>query len=91
MLIAKVSRVLHADPTLVARSLTELDSDEYGGAPLLGVGGVSIISHGKSSPRALQNAIGVAIRAVQSDMIGEIGRRLEAAEAVSSTTNGNDE
>lgn len=53
-----------------------LDYSEYGGAPLLGVKGVSIISHGKSSPRALKNAIRVAVRAVESDMSDHIGRRL---------------
>ena len=37
-----------------------VDYAEYGGAPLLGVNGVSIISHGRSSPRAIRNAIGVA-------------------------------
>ena len=35
-------------------ALKHLDYSEYGGAPLLGVNGVSIISHGKSSPRAHQ-------------------------------------
>ena len=40
--------------------LKHLDYSEYGGAPLLGVKGVSIISHGKSSPRAIKNAIKVA-------------------------------
>lgn len=38
----------------------ELDYAEYGGAPLLGVDGVVIISHGSSSSRAIMNAIKVA-------------------------------
>lgn len=76
MIIGMVSRVLGADPAAVSKSLPILDSDEYGGAPLLGVGGVSIISHGKSSPRALKNAINVAVRAVESGMTDAIGRRL---------------
>ena len=37
-----------------------VDYAEYGGAPLLGVDGISIISHGRSSARAIRNAIGVA-------------------------------
>jgi len=57
-------------------SLKELDYAEYGGAPLLGVRGVSIISHGRSSARALKNAILVAKRAVTSQMNTHIGRRL---------------
>jgi glycerol-3-phosphate acyltransferase PlsX len=39
-----------------------LSYDEYGGAPLLGVDGVVIISHGKSSAKAIRNAILVAVR-----------------------------
>ncbi len=77
MVIGMVSEVLNADAREVARSLSILDSDEYGGAPLLGVGGVSIISHGRSSPRALKNAIRVAVRAVETNMVEEIGRQLE--------------
>jgi phosphate acyltransferase len=76
MIIGMVSRVLGADAAAVSKQLPILDSDEYGGAPLLGVGGVSIISHGKSSPRALKNAINVAVRAVESGMTDAIGRRL---------------
>ncbi|MFH1406772.1 MAG: phosphate acyltransferase PlsX [Candidatus Omnitrophota bacterium] len=38
----------------------ELDYSEYGGAPLLGVDGVCIISHGRSTPKAIKNAIRVA-------------------------------
>jgi glycerol-3-phosphate acyltransferase PlsX len=37
-----------------------IDYAEYGGAPLLGIDGISIISHGRSSARAIKNAIGVA-------------------------------
>lgn len=76
VLIGLVSKVAGIDPRQVAKSLSQFDVDEYGGAPLLGVRGISIISHGKSSPRAMQNAIGVAIRAFESGMTDEIGRRL---------------
>jgi phosphate acyltransferase len=37
------------------------DYEEYGGAPLLGIKGVCIISHGRSSPKAIGNAIRVAV------------------------------
>lgn len=53
-----------------------LDYAEYGGAPLLGVGGVSMICHGESSPRAIQNALAAAARAVRSDMVNHIAREL---------------
>jgi glycerol-3-phosphate acyltransferase PlsX len=42
--------------------LQQLNYEEYGGAPLLGVNGVVIISHGSSTPKAIKNAIHVAIR-----------------------------
>ena len=76
MLIGMVSQVAGLDPRQIVGALKQLDVDEYGGAPLLGVRGVSIISHGKSSPRAIENAILVALRAYESGMTGEIGRRL---------------
>ena len=38
----------------------KIDYSEYGGAPLLGINGISIISHGHSSPKAIKNAIRVA-------------------------------
>ena len=52
---------------------SQLDYAEYGGAPLLGVKGVVIISHGKSSPRAIRNALLVAAKSVNAD----INRRIE--------------
>src|SRR5271155_3443464 len=49
---------------LVRKNLTamreRLDPSEYGGAPLLGVSGVSIIAHGSSNPKAIRNAIRAA-------------------------------
>ncbi len=35
----------------------KLDYSEYGGAPLLGIEGICIISHGRSTPKAIKNAI----------------------------------
>jgi phosphate acyltransferase len=58
------------------QAIKHLDYSVYGGAPLLGVNGVSIICHGNSSPRAIKNALKVAARAVESRMDEHIGRRL---------------
>lgn len=55
-----------------------LDYSEYGGAPLLGVNGVSIVCHGGSPPKAIRNAIGVAAQAVRSDTVARIARELAA-------------
>ncbi len=63
-----------------------LDYSEIGGAPLLGVNGISIISHGESTPKAIRNALGVAAQAVSSLMVTHISRELalgvDAAEGV---------
>jgi len=53
-----------------------LDYTEYGGAPLLGVNGVTIICHGGSPPRAIHNAIRVARQAVERRMVSHIEREL---------------
>ncbi len=37
-----------------------LDYSEYGGAPLLGINGITIVCHGRSNPNAIKNAIRVA-------------------------------
>ncbi|MEK7403305.1 MAG: phosphate acyltransferase PlsX [Gemmatimonadota bacterium] len=63
----------------IKKALRQLDYSEYGGAPLLGVKGVSIICHGRSSPRAIKNAIKIAVQAIETKMNDHIGRRLEAA------------
>jgi glycerol-3-phosphate acyltransferase PlsX len=45
-----------------------VDYAEHGGAPLLGINGVSIISHGRSSDRAIKNAIRVAADFARSNV-----------------------
>ncbi len=63
---------------LVRPALTEwfkqLDYREYGGLPLLGIKGVSVIGHGSSDARAVKNGIGAAIRALD----GHIHERIQA-------------
>jgi glycerol-3-phosphate acyltransferase PlsX len=68
------------NPDDVKSALKGFDSTNYGGAPLLGCRGVSIICHGNSPPRAIKNAIKVAVRAVETRMNDQIGKKLEAAE-----------
>lgn len=64
----------HADALMPALlGLYELlDPETYGGAMLLGVDGVCIISHGSSSERAIVNAIIVANEMVEADVVGAI-------------------
>ncbi len=46
----------------------QVDYAEYGGAPLLGINGCAIISHGSSNAKAIKNAIFQAIRYTESDV-----------------------
>ncbi len=50
----------------------QVDKDEYGGAPLLGIDGCAIISHGASSSKAIKNAIFQAIKYTSSGVNKEI-------------------
>ena len=79
ILITMIAKSVGADPKEMMQGLAHLDYSNYGGAPLLGVKGVSIIAHGSSSPRAIKNAVNVAVRAAESGMSEHIGRRLAVA------------
>lgn len=57
---------------LLAPLAAELNPDAVGGAMLLGVNGVCIISHGSSSPVAITNAVGVARDMVERDLVGRL-------------------
>ena len=52
------------------------DYDEYGGAPLLGVNGCVIISHGKSTPKAIKNAVFQALKFASSHINSVIEEEL---------------
>ena len=55
-----------------------LDHTEYGGAPLLGVKGVCIITHGSSNANAIKNAVRVAAEFARSSINDSIERGLAA-------------
>jgi glycerol-3-phosphate acyltransferase PlsX len=60
-----------------------LDPDTYGGAYLLGLRGLAVIAHGNSSRTAIANAIRLAGRGVEHDVVGRLAARLpQRAEAV---------
>jgi glycerol-3-phosphate acyltransferase PlsX len=60
-----------------------LDPDTYGGAYLLGLRGLAVIAHGNSSRTAIANAIRLAGRGVEHDVVGRLTARLpQRAEAV---------
>jgi len=69
----------HADALMPALLdlYSKFDPDSTGGAILLGVDGVCIISHGSSSARAMLNGIKVAKDMVECDMVGLIANALK--------------
>jgi len=58
----------------------ETDYAEYGGAPLIGLKGCAIISHGKSNAKAIKNAIFQAIRYEESGVTDEISKNISLSE-----------
>ena len=73
----------HADalmPALLPMYAT-FDPDNTGGAILLGIDGVCIISHGSSSARAMVNGIKVAQEMVETGMVGAIRDAIAASAA----------
>ena len=76
MIVELIGRDSETPLDRVRASLAALDSSVYGGAPLLGVRGVSMICHGNSRPRAIKNAITAAVKAVDTKMNEHIGERL---------------
>jgi glycerol-3-phosphate acyltransferase PlsX len=58
-----------------------VDYSEYGGAPLLGIDGVGIIAHGRSSPKAMRNALKTALSAAAKQMSDELRQRVEQAQS----------
>ena len=69
-----------------SRMRQRLDPDTYGGAYLLGLRGLAVIAHGNSSRRAIANAIRLAARGVENDVVGRltaaVGQQPRAAEEI---------
>lgn len=59
-----------------------VDYSEYGGAPLLGVAGLAIVGHGRSSAKAVRNAVATASRFAAADVLHRIERGLAAADTL---------
>ena len=70
-----------------ARRLRDrLDPDTYGGAYLLGLRGLAVIAHGNSSRRAIENAVRLAARGVEHDVVGRLAQRLSSTVLKSATS-----
>ena len=55
-----------------------LDYSEYGGAPLGGLNGLCIVGHGRSSPKAVRNAVAMAARGVRERLLENLAREVAA-------------
>lgn len=62
----------------MSRIFRALDYSEYGGAPLLGVRGISIICHGRSTANAIRHAIRMAVDAAQHQLVQHMTREFAA-------------
>jgi glycerol-3-phosphate acyltransferase PlsX len=58
-----------------------VDYSEYGGAPLVGVAGITIVGHGRSSAKAVRNAVAMAYRFASHNFIDRIQHDIAAAAA----------
>jgi phosphate acyltransferase len=56
-----------------------VDYSEYGGAPLMGVAGLCIVGHGRSSAKAVRNAVAMASRFVSSNVLTRVEQEIAAA------------
>jgi glycerol-3-phosphate acyltransferase PlsX len=63
---------------LLLDAASVLDPDETGGAVLLGVDGVCVISHGSSSARAIVNAVKVADDCIENGVVGRLKEAVDA-------------
>lgn len=59
------------------KSLKALDYQEYGGVPLLGVNGISIIGHGSSTPKAIKNMVLRAYEMHTKNLVGKIANSIK--------------
>ena len=55
-----------------------VDYSEYGGAPLLGIAGLAVVGHGRSSVKAVRNAVAMAHRFASQDFIGRVATEISA-------------
>ena len=67
-----------------------LDYSEYGGAPLLGVKGISIVSHGSSNANAIKNAVRVAAEFARAGLNQKIAHNIHLTPGVFADRAGQD-
>jgi glycerol-3-phosphate acyltransferase PlsX len=72
--------LIEALESVLAEKLSGVfDYSEYGGVLLLGVAGLAIVGHGRSSSNAVRNAIAMAYRFATDDVIRRVEQEIAAA------------
>jgi glycerol-3-phosphate acyltransferase PlsX len=56
-----------------------VDASEYGGAPLVGVNGLCVVGHGRSSAKAVRNGVAMTARFVSQGLVARLSRDIAAA------------
>lgn len=88
--ILQVQRTLENAQTDAERAILKLalkrliqagDYAEYGGAPLLGINGLSLIAHGRSNARAITSGLRLATHAVRAGYVSAVKSALEGIHA----------
>lgn len=59
-----------------------IDYSEYGGAPLVGVNGLCVIGHGRSSAKAVRNGVAMAHRFAELGFVDRVRREMSAVGAI---------
>ncbi len=100
MILDTIKRELKSNPISIAgaalakpafnRVRKQLDYEEYGGVPVLGVNGISIISHGSSRAKAIKNAIRVARQAADAHLPEVIAQGVKGFDAQPALTTSGD-
>jgi glycerol-3-phosphate acyltransferase PlsX len=64
----------------IKRVKTLSDYQEYGGAPILGLERLVLKCHGRSTPRAIENAVKLAVKCARDDLVGNMRTAIDAFE-----------
>jgi glycerol-3-phosphate acyltransferase PlsX len=65
----------------ISRIRRRVDYSEYGGAPLVGVAGLAVVGHGRSSVKAVSHAVAVAARCAGEGFVARVEQEIAATAA----------
>jgi glycerol-3-phosphate acyltransferase PlsX len=77
-IIVHLGKMIHKETGAIPNCFTQLDYTKVGGAPLLGVNGISIVCHGSSRRETVYNGLRVAAECVLSDIVTKQAESMNA-------------